>query len=180
MRENQYPSKYKKILHDIPIQDLVGFLESYAVVARVLIETDDPVYALRSDRTIFPTGKFWATLTTGELQHALKRNRIKAVTDLVIYEQAFLFRSFVDRFYRLRREFINADDKIYQHFVKIFLNSLYGKFGQKGEVWEVIGPAPGEPDRIEDIIDAVTGRRSRLRYLLGEVSQTSPFCPNLP
>jgi len=169
MQGNEYPTQYVKILHETTLADLTEYLKQYAIVARVLIETPEPVYPLRGDRTLFPVGEFWTALNTPEIIHALQNNRIRAVAELVLYKKAFIFRSFVDRFYQLRRDFADAGVKVYEAYTKFFLNSLYGKFGQKGEVWTLIGPAIGEPDRIEDVIDAVTGRRSRLRYLLGEV-----------
>ena len=169
MQSNKFPTRYIKIIHNPSPAKLAGFLENYAVVAKVLIKTSEPTYAVRRDRTNFPTGEFWVTLTTPDLKHALQQGHIIEITDAVLYEQAYVFKSFVERFYKLRQEFAASADAVYANWTKIFLNSLYGKFGQKGEVWELVGPCPGEPDRIEDVIDAQTGRRSRLRYLLGEL-----------
>ncbi|KKN16537.1 hypothetical protein LCGC14_0974880 [marine sediment metagenome] len=169
MQNNEYPIKYVKIHHKISVTLLHDLLQHYAVVGRVLIETPDPVYAIRGERTIFPVGTFWTYLNTPELQHALKHDRIKAVSECVTYQKAFIFRSFVDRFYRLRRDFASAGVTVYEHYTKYFLNSLYGKFGQKGEIWNLIGDTVNETDRIEDTIDAETGKRSRLRYLLNQV-----------
>lgn len=171
MHCNQYPVKYAKTLHNLDPTECLDRLQDFAVCAKVLLETTEPVYGLRWDRTVFPVGSFWAFLTTPELEHALLNNRVREIADVVLYDKAPIFRSFVDRFYRLRKDFASAGVKIYEHYTKIFLNSLYGKFGQKGEVWQLIGQAPGEPDRIEECIDAETHRRSRMRYLLGEVWQ---------
>lgn len=49
------------------------------------------------------------------------------------------------------------------------LNSLYGKFGQKGEEWVKIGDCPDEPDRVELTFNAVRNKRGMIRYLLGEI-----------
>ncbi|GAH91441.1 unnamed protein product [marine sediment metagenome] len=49
------------------------------------------------------------------------------------------------------------------------LNSLYGKFGQKGEDWTKIGDCPNEPDR-EELVFNMNGKRvTKLRYLLGQL-----------
>ena len=58
---------------------------------------------------------------------------------------------------------------MYDHFCKILLNCLYGKFGQRAENWTKIGDAPDEPDRVEDLYVVGGGPRRKLRYLLGEV-----------
>jgi len=169
MQINRYPVKYRKIVHNLRLADLRYYLEQYAVTARVFLETPSPIYAVRQDRTLFPTGTFTTVLSTPEIIHALDQGHILGVETAVIYDQANIFTSFVDRFYALRQDFKTADNPLFEHFCKILLNSLYGKFGQKAQQWKKIGVCPGEPDRIEDCIDAVTHRRKQLRYLFGEV-----------
>ena len=169
MRNNQYPVKYVKLRHNVGVDSLGKSLHNKAVTAQVLIETDEPVYAVRRERTLFPIGRFWTVLTTPELKYALDRGHIKAVGDCVIYEQESIFESYVDKFYAMRQEFKSAGVAEYEELCKKMLNSLYGKFGQKGENWNKIGDCPGEPDR-EELVFNMYGRRvSKLRYLLGEV-----------
>lgn len=175
MRAFTYPVKYLHIVHDIDLLTLANFVRDYAVIARVILSTETAAYAVRQERTIFPIGRFEATLSTPELIMALAAGDIESVRSAVVYERANIFRSFVDHFYKLRREFADTGNKLFEHFTKILLNSLYGKFGQKGEQWTKIGDCPGEPDRIEDVIDAVTHRRRRLRYLFDEVFEMSGY-----
>lgn len=169
MRANLYPISYRKILNSPTCRSLRRYLKSKAVIAKVLISTDRPVYAVRRERTLFPVGIFWETLTTPELLYGFKHGHIKEIATAVVYEQAEIFTGFVDRFYKLRQGFKAQKDDLYDYFTKKLMNSLYGKFGQKGEIWNLIGDAPNEPDRTEDLIDVVTHRRRRLRYLLGQV-----------
>ena len=169
MHGNFFPVKYKKIVHNISLSHLRDFLVASAVIANVRLETPVAAYAVRKDRTIFPVGSFTATLSSPELSFALENNHIKSIESAVIYDRAKIFTSFVDRFYKIRQEFKKTDNPLFEHFCKILLNSLYGKFGQKAEDWKKIGDCPSEPDRIEDVIDAETHRRKRLRYLFGEV-----------
>jgi len=169
MRNNLYPVKYKKISHKISLDTLGKCLETNGVVGKVLIQTDEPVYAVRRDRCVFPIGRFWTVLTTPELRYALAKGHIKKVGDCVIYEQESIFKSYVDKFYAMRQEFKSAGVAEYEELCKKMLNSLYGKFGQKGEEWSKIGDCMGEPDR-EELVFNMGGRRvSKLRYLLGEV-----------
>jgi len=169
MRNSLYPVKYIKIRHSGTPASLARSLKTKAVVAKVLIETDEPVYAVRRERCVFPVGLFWTTLTTPELQYAAARGHIKAVSDVVTYKQENIFESYVDKFYTMRQEFRSAGNTEYQEFCKYMMNKLYGKFGQKGEEWEKIGDCPGEKDR-EELVFNMNGRRvSKLRYLLGQV-----------
>ncbi|GAI66460.1 unnamed protein product, partial [marine sediment metagenome] len=73
------------------------------------------------------------------------------------------------RFYRLRQEFKSAGVAEYEELCKKMLNSLYGKFGQKAEVWEKIGDCPNEPDRVELCFEVGVVRTKQIRYLLGEI-----------
>jgi len=169
MRNNVYPVKYKRISHKSTPDSLRNAIKTQSITARVLIETDEPIYAVRRERCIFPIGRFWTVLTTPELKHALDRGHIKKVTDCVIYEQESIFKSYVDKFYAMRQEFKSAGVAEYEELCKKMLNSLYGKFGQKGEEWTKIGECPNEPDR-EELVFNMDGRRvTKLRYLLGQV-----------
>ncbi|KKM01975.1 hypothetical protein LCGC14_1789060 [marine sediment metagenome] len=55
------------------------------------------------------------------------------------------------------------------------LNSLYGKFGQKAEVWRKIGKCPNEPDRVEICYIEGSSRTRAIRYLLGEVFELEGY-----
>jgi len=169
MRNNRYPVKYVRIRHNVTVGSLDRITRSKACTAKVLIETDEPVYAVRRERCVFPVGRFWTVLTTPELKYAMAKGHIKAVGDCVVYEQESIFESYVDKFYAMRQEFKSAGVAEYEELCKKMLNSLYGKFGQKGEEWSKIGDCINEPDR-EELVFNMNGRRvSKLRYLLGEV-----------
>ncbi|GAH78087.1 unnamed protein product, partial [marine sediment metagenome] len=45
MRNNLYPIKYKKITGKISVNAIEDYLRSFSCVAKVLIETSEPVYA---------------------------------------------------------------------------------------------------------------------------------------
>ena len=55
------------------------------------------------------------------------------------------------------------------------LNSLYGKFGQKAEVWKKIGECPQEPDRVELCFKVGLVRVRQIRYLLGEIFELEGY-----
>ena len=169
MLKQSYPVKYVKILGNISLQVLWQYLKSYAVVARVFINTSEAVYPVRHYRTLFPVGSFWATLSTPELKYAFEHDHIKACQSAVIYQHEKIFSSYVDTFYKLRQRFKKAGESEYEELCKKMLNSLYGKFGQKGEEWLKIGAAPDETDREELTFSYQGNPCSKIRYLLGEV-----------
>lgn len=175
MRNNPYPVKYKKIMSSVSQIELHKLLKGQSVVARVLIEIDQPVYAVRRKRTIFPVGRFWVTLTTPELKYALDHDHIVKIGRSVVYDQANIFESYVDKFYCLRQEFRSAGVAEYEELCKKMLNSLYGKFGQKAEVWTKIGDCPNEPDRVELCFVRGQNGPRQIRYLLGEIFELTGY-----
>jgi len=169
MQRNSFPTKYVKLHHKLTPKKLGKLLTEFAVVAKVVINTTEPVYAIKRGRTIFPVGTYETTLCTPELLYALEHGHVVKVLDAVSYEQAPIFKSYVDTMYGLRQDFKVRQNKEYEQIVKYLLNSLYGKFGQKAEEWVKIGDCPGEPDREEMILYKNPRRAMRLRYLLGEL-----------
>ena len=175
MHRGKFPCKFLKTRDHCNIDTLRYSLESNAVIANVLIETDEPVYAVKRKRTIFPVGRFWVTLTTPELLYALKHDHIRKVGRFVLYQHENLFTSYVKSMYNLRMEFKKANVPSYSEICKLLLNSLYGKFGQKAEVWEKIGDCPGERDRTEAVYLPDQNRRGMIRYLLGEIFELTKY-----
>ncbi len=169
MHREHFPCKLLTCRGKTSLDTLRYNIRDKAVIARVLIETDEPAYAVRRDRTIFPVGRFWAVLTTPEIVYALKHDHIKKVERYAFYEQEKLFTRYVSRMFALRQEFRSAAVPSYVEICKLLLNSLYGKFGQKAEVWTKIGQAPNERDRTEIVYLPDQNRRGMIRYLLGEV-----------
>jgi len=139
MREFDYPTALLGFYTAATLDELLEWSRKYALCAQVIIETRVPAYAvMRDGRLIFPTGRFTAHLTTPELCYALERGHVIAGGDCAVYDKATLFRSFVDEFYARRLEYAAAGDDLAAWQTKILLNSLYGKFGQRGRRWEVL------------------------------------------
>ena len=168
MREYDYPCKYIRQERYPTIPEFSEYLREYSVVARCVVNTQYPLYAVRGQRTYFPIGKFVTTLCTPELLHGLHKGDIISVDRCVLYEKADLFSSFVDAFYGMRMRFKAEDNTTYDTLCKYLLNSLYGKFGQKAEDWKKIADCPGEPDRYEYLIYADEPGLHHIRYLMGQ------------
>ena len=168
MVDNSYPVKYKKIHSSMRVPELERLLRKHSCIAQVLVNTPEPVYAVKQDRTVFPVGRFWVTLCTPELKYALEHKHLITVGRTVVYKQAPIFTRFVNRIYALRQQYKADGNESYQTLCKYILNSLYGKWGQKADIWEKLGPAPDEPDRVEVVYYPDKNKRGLLRYLLGE------------
>lgn len=132
MAEHDYPCKLLDHRPGSDCADIDWLLRDYCVIAKVLLNTQTPLYAVRSEfKLIFPIGKFEAFLCTEGLKQAMARGHLHEILELSIYEKAPLFRDYVDYFYQVRREYKVANQPVLVEFTKLLMNTLYGKFGQR-------------------------------------------------
>lgn len=158
MRTFPTPRKLVKVLVNVSPQYLSKLLERYQVIGEVLLDTDEPYYAIHSKGyNVFPTGQFKATLTTPEIEHALEKGHIRGIGQVAIYEGDILFAAFIDHFTPLRQKYKANNDTARSMICKLLRNSLYGKFGQHGYSQEIIGDAPIDEVKITRWQDLESG-----------------------
>lgn len=168
MKENDYPLKHIKTGTDIDPRVILKAASAYCYVARCEIDTDIPVYAVRSDKKlIFPIGQFTTTLTTGSLLYGIKAGHVKKVLQVACYRKDNIFHDFIDYFYNKRMEYRSEKNPAFAYVCKLIMNSLYGKFGQRTS--RLIHS--GSNGKVEDIrrliIDAKTHKTSIHQVFFG-------------
>lgn len=137
MTLKSFPTKLQGLVHRTNRAELVEFMLEYQVIADVDIETTKPIYPLKHEDTLlFPIGRFRTQLASPELEYALSRDEVRRVYRVALYYHAPIFREYVDFFYSRRLKAREAGDPTLAWICKLFLNSLYGKFGQTGRVYE--------------------------------------------
>jgi hypothetical protein len=152
--------------------ELGRWLESRAVVARVTLRTDEPRYAfLYRDKLVFTVGDFTNSLTTPDLLYALEHGHLTRVYEAAVYDASPLFARFVTEVYKLRLEAKAAGNDVQHYLLKILLNSLYGKFAQRGTVWEHAGIAPDLDVRVWAEVDVDGGVVRHFRQFGGLVQE---------
>lgn len=157
MRGNLYPTQIVTRKTYVTVSELERFLDDYLAIARVTLETSEPCYPVRnSGCLIFPVGEFETCLSTPELQYALKRGHIKKVSEVNLYMPGDVFTQYVDYFYQKRLDAKRSGDKVRNELYKLFLNSLYGKFGQRGDKWVKVGETSPEEVYQETVYDIET------------------------
>lgn len=140
MRDAEVPTKLLTVVARRPPEVIRDYLDKYAVVARVLLETDEPAYPVDHEgRLTFPVGRLVANLAGPELLYALDHGHVADVLSAAIYERAPLFRGFVDWCWGERLKALDEGREVDAWLYKIMGNSLYGKFGQRGRIWEFTG-----------------------------------------
>lgn len=122
---------------DLNLNQAEDLLVNYAVIAEVEISTDQPIYAVRyNGKLVFPIGEFTAYLCTEGLKTAIKNGHTKSIKRYAVYEQTYLFTDYVEYFYKLRQQYKESGNRIYEQLCKYFMNTLYGKFGQQRTITE--------------------------------------------
>lgn len=138
MQAKTFPSVLRSHWKNVSIEEYETKIRpNYKACAYVKVDTDEPVYPKRMDgKLVFPVGRFFTYLSTPEIDYALDHGHLKEFIHVAFYQHAPLFKSFVDYFYTLRLAAKKRGDEKESFFLKILMNSLYGKFGQNGKKWE--------------------------------------------
>jgi len=137
MAAHQFPRLFVSSRRSCSIAVLRKLMQRYFVIARVGLDTPEPVYPVKlKNRLVFPVGRFETVLCGAELEHALVADRVRYVADSACYERGPLFEKYVGELYAQRLEHKRANNPAFALFCKMLLNSLYGKFGQRGHVRE--------------------------------------------
>jgi len=144
----------------------------HLVIARVTVRVREPCLGFRADRLLFPTGEFTLALTSPELEWVFQHGEVVQCYELAEYEGGEIFSDYVEWFYRDRQLQKSLGNKVRDYVDKILLNSLYGKFGQRGTDTTLLGDCPAELCEVEDCVDADTHTRFQLRRFGGREWRT--------
>jgi hypothetical protein len=155
MRYNTFPTRVKRVIEHPDLFDLASPLCKMGVIADVTIDTPTPMFPVREDnKNIYPVGTFRTTLCTPELYYAFKNGWIKRVNYMATYTMRPIFQWYVEAFYKLKVAYERDGDILHRKLVKLLLNSLYGKFGQRGYEDRVIGTCDPDEYSVSQGLDA--------------------------
>ena len=165
MREYEYPIQYIGTWPNPTLRELKKLCKKYAVIAHLEIETKEPILPYRGDKVIFPIGHFTGWYATPEVLLALEKDSVNLCDKVFVYRKALIFADYVDFFYRIKNESKQNNDKATYVMSKLFLNSLYGKFGQRTA--EMIEANPNEisDDEVnENMVSTASGDVEYIRF----------------
>jgi DNA polymerase type B, organellar and viral len=129
----EFPTKMLRTEENISTTRLKQLLRDNAVVAHVLIEAKKHTYPrYHNERFCYVKGLFTTSLCGPELRRALFNGDILAVNYACVYETAPIFRDYINFFWSERVRARAAGNEVDSYFMKLFMNMLYGKFGQRG------------------------------------------------
>ena len=113
------------------VSDLEESVKENFVMADCDIILNEPLIATKREKLFFPVGNVRQIILQPEIEMILKNpdiGKIVKVHAMVSYQSADIFSEYVDFFYGLR---CNTDNEAIKGMCKLFLNSLYGKMGQR-------------------------------------------------
>ena len=185
MLQERYPTELIGYSENLDLYRLSALLEEYYCIADVVLTTSKPVYPIvRGHKLIFPTGEFRATIHHAELVKAVSEGSVNQVLRIAIYNQAEIFRGYVNFFYELKLRAEREGDPVTRKMAKIFLNSLYGKFGQREVVSKIVeNTGPESYQRMTGYSESLgtnvevnyLGNMVEVRYKGGESYYSSPI-----
>ena len=168
MREHEFPCQFYGIREHVSLEGLRKKMKRFQVIARVTVNTDVPVYPVMLNKhLVHPVGRFDTVLTTPEIEFALANGHLERVHTVALYEHADLFSQYVEYFYGIKVQYKRERNKAFYLMSKLYLNALYGKFGQKSETWELFDNPPEEIKRARMYYNARSGETWRL-YRFGD------------
>lgn len=133
---NPLPCKLIDDYKNPPMRRLDELGDSIGGCAYVRIKTNKRCYPKRyNGRLCEVTGSFDTSLCGRELVDARNAGDIANIYHLATYILQPIFRPFVEWFWQKRLEYKTKGETIKEQTMKLFLNSLYGKFGMKGYDW---------------------------------------------
>lgn len=154
-------------------EQLTALMEKRAVVADVSVTVPEPVFPINyHGHNVYPVGDLRLALTTPEISYLQARGWHYHVHSATSYRTKIIFKEYVDFFYRLKSEYKRTGNKPFYLLTKLYLNSLYGKFGQLSTKWERVEDLPLELMDCDRMYNTVTGKNTFL-YHFGDDIWTS-------
>ena len=168
MLANLYPTK---LIGHYPSQHKsrwAKLIRKYCIIARCVVDAKAPCYPkVVNNRLEFPLGKFETVLATPEIALARERGELLSMGEIIVYEAAPIFTGFVEFMWGERQAAVARGDEVGGWLFKILGNSLYGKFGQTGLVFQTSDYITDTRSMKYHIIDADTGQTLKCRQMGG-------------
>lgn len=141
MYKERFPDPSSLTYHPFPSKSLIYEFEGVSEVSVYVPESMKipPLPVKYDNKLIFPVGYIKGWFNHNELRMSSKYGVKILKVHKTIYSTRTTqpFKLFVEYFYNLRREYKARNNKTYDLFTKIIMNSLYGKFGQLNEFKEI-------------------------------------------
>jgi len=164
MKHGEMPYLFRGFSVNVAVPLLASRLANYYVIADVDLTTNEQRYPVRHEgRLCFPVGNIRTVLHHDNLLHALENGDIAKIHRCAVYERGVLFADYVDFFNQLKERYTEENRPAWREVVKLYMNSLYGKFGQQGYNTTYLGKI--DPGYIKRVPIFTQGSEERYQLL---------------
>ena len=133
MVDGLYPTQLVDIRQSAFVCDVLRLPRGVDASAKCILNAKSRPYPIRNRKQLyFGLGRMVTWLCGPELQASCRSGDVESIEDVHIYCTQPIFRSYVKELYSLRLKYASEGNKPFEAVCKTMLNSLYGKFGQKG------------------------------------------------
>ncbi len=172
MAAHPMPAKLIGHYKNVSLDELLKWSTCYCLIAdAVLVTNESPYGVVHNKRLIFPVGEFTAALSTPEIAYALQHKHIRQVTSVAVYEPRVLFKDYVHYFHAHRQAMRAAGKTVDAINAKLLMNSLYGKFAQKGLIYKKVADTDDMAIKVWMEVDASTLEVFNYRQYGGIIEQ---------
>ena len=168
MKEYEYPIEFLGFCNARDPEELLSLSHKYAVIADLHFHTTKPALPYVHDKLLFPVGSWRGTYTTPEVQWLCNNAAIDRIYSILLYRKAAIFDKYVEFFITVKNQAKKEKNLVEYQIAKLFLNSLYGKFGQRIGKYEKIAEDPIIKWGKEEVFVPATFEQ-KTRYILNHV-----------
>jgi len=155
---------------DVPIPMLKRYFNRYAVIADVDVYLTEPCLSVKqNNKCIYPLGELRTVCSTPELNYLIDHNMLRKVHKMAYYYQDYIMADYAQFFSELKVKYDKEGNTPMRAIAKLFPNSLYGKFGQKGYNSEIIGDCDPSELKIVRSKDVEKGVEYKYLYYGGKI-----------
>lgn len=172
MQSGLFPSRLVGVYVRPSKVEIEQWLKDWCMIVECDIDTDQPAYPIIDNKKlIFPVGQFRVHLAKPEFEHAYRSGHVRKIHRVALYDASPLFKDYVDHIYALKLAAKQAGNEVQVWFYKRLLNALYGKFGQRGRVYETVDTCDPREVGVDIEINAETREVEHYRFFGGIVQK---------
>ena len=173
MAEYELPYELRGYKETCTVVELMKRCAKYCVIADVDITIDEAIIPQKiNDKMVYRPGSFRACLTTDEIKYVYEHGVIHNVYRISWYYKAKVLSEYARYFLALKDKYELEDNQVMRQMVKLFLNALYGKFGQHGYNDEIIGECKEDEFQFINAYDYDTKERYTIAKYGGAIHET--------
>ena len=134
MQNDLYSGELLKDRHKNLLDNIFEKDNEFNALAKIDVDIKEPYLPFRTEtKTVFPVGKWTGWFCGNELKEILSSGNYTRIHETYYYDRCVDFVDYIRGLYKERLEAKSNKDELNSYFLKLMMNSLYGKFAQRNE-----------------------------------------------